>query len=133
LNDPDLCSINIISMASIVASTVRVFLAMAMSFGFAAMLPAGDCRAPAMSRACGCCVPGAASCCAAPEDRSPAPQPAGLSSRVSEQFPPSALPQREMPRVFPSLEKGIFPVERMAACPISAGRSFQSVICVWTV
>jgi hypothetical protein len=110
---------------------LRLLLALAMGFGFAAWMPAGDCGSPAMSLRCECCKdPAASSCCAAQENRAPVRQPAAPASRVSLEGQPAALPLRTALTVLPHVVQVVFPVERIALRAVAAGHSFQSVNCV---
>lgn len=118
-------------MKSTAAIALRLLLAIAMGFGFAAGAPALDCGSQAASLRCGCCKnPAASTCCAAPENRAPSQQPAAPASRLSFEEQPVALPHRAAIVVLPPVVQVVFPRERIASRAIAAGHSFQSVICV---
>ncbi len=119
-------------MHSVFASAVRVLVAIAMGFGFAARMPAADCGASLAKRRCECCAnPESSSCCAAPENRAPEPQPAAPTA--TQQWQPAALHQRAALVVLAPSIPVIFPTGKIAHVGIAAGHSFQSVRCVWTV
>jgi hypothetical protein len=113
------------------ASVARVLLAIAMAFSFATVLPAGDCRANASVRRCECCKnPAARSCCAAPGNRAPEPQPAAPASRTLLEGQPAALLHRMAIAILPPVAEVLFPPERIARNAGAAGHSFQSVRCI---
>jgi hypothetical protein len=122
---------NVPVMRYATASILRLLLAIAMGFGFAARTPARDCGALVAKRRCECCAnPGAQSCCAAPENRAPEPQPAAPSSRPPLQGQPAALPPRTAIVVLPPVTGVIFPAEKIARRASHAGHSFQAVRCI---
>jgi len=121
-------------MQSFAAHVVKLLLAVAMSVGFAPATSVWDCGSPKTTRTCGCCKnPSAPSCCSAPENRSPVPQPAEPGSRASQQSQPAAPEQCVALRMPASVETVIFPSERVVPRGATAGHSFQSVRCIWTV
>ena len=122
---------NVRVMHPAVSNFIRMFVAFAMSFGFATVMPAGDCSAPAASRGCGCCKnPSAPSCCSAPENQVPARQPAAPASRVSPGGQPLALADRPAVVIPLPAAVNIFREGKNGPCAGAAGHSFQSVRCV---
>jgi len=118
-------------MSPAVSKFIRMFVAFAMSFGFAAVMPAGECGASAAGRACGCCKnPAVPSCCSAPENESPAPQPATPASRTLPGGQPLALADRPAAVIPLPPVVNIFRDWKSGSCAAFAGHSFQSVRCV---
>ena len=121
-------------MQSAIANLVRVFVAIALSLGSVASMLGRDCGAGAAGAPCGCCKNvGAPSCCRAPENAPPAQQPAGPASRDSLGMQPLDLHARAAAVIVPAATIVIFPGGKNARCAAVAGRTFQSVRCMWMV
>lgn len=123
-----------LEMLSAVSDLIRVCVAIAMSFGFVAWMPVGECARAEIERQCACSMcAGAAACCVAPEVPAPSQQPAAPSSVNLSEVQPLALADRpavEMPLPEVAI---LFPAEHSACRAVAAGHSFQSVRCMWMV
>ena len=121
-------------MQSAISNFVRVFVAIALSLGSVASMRGGDCGAGAAGTACGCCKDaGMPSCCRAPENEPPAQQPAEPASRDSLAMQPLDLHARTAAVIVPPAMTVIFSGGKNVPCAAGAGRTFQSVRCMWMV
>jgi hypothetical protein len=134
LNVFELVTTNLSEMPAAVSTLFRMFVAIAVSLGSLMLLPVRDCGVRAVQRRCECCAhPGAAACCAAPENRTPPQQPAAPSAPLTEQWQPAALAQRQPLAMPPPVDAFTFPMESGGLRAGAAGRCFQSLNCVWRV